>query len=110
MRPGSEAEFMEIRGYLTINQLVKYLAECHPTMAVSYPTLKRYFEKGHFKYTKVGGQHRIARESIERYCQFGTATDEEVERAKALSTSQAEDEEAKRQGSTPESLVKVIDN
>jgi hypothetical protein len=81
MKGISLQDFLDTRGYLTINQLVKYLQEYHPLRAVSYPTLKRFFDKGYFTYTRVGGQNRIEKESIERYCKYGTMSDEEIGRA-----------------------------
>lgn len=66
------ATFLSERGYLTISSMVLYLAEHHPTKAVSYPTLKRYIEKGYLRYVKVGGQYRLTKESIDHFVQYGT--------------------------------------
>lgn len=66
------AQFLEERGFLTINQLVQYLREEHPERSVSFPTIQRYIEKGYFRCTKVGGQYRIERPEIEHFIQHGT--------------------------------------
>lgn len=66
------AKFLEERGYLTIGSLVTYLGQYHPTKAVSYPTLKRFIDKGYFAYVKVGGQYRLTKESIDFYVKHGT--------------------------------------
>lgn len=66
------ATFLKERGYLTVAGTVMYLAEHHPSKAVSYPTLKRYIAKGYLKYVKVGGQYRLTKESIDHYVEHGT--------------------------------------
>lgn len=64
--------FLEERGYLTINQLATLLRLKYPLKSVAYPTLKRFMEKGYFRYSKIGGQFRIEKESIYAYIQHGT--------------------------------------
>ena len=60
------AEFLEARGYLTVNQLVEYLREHYPLKALSYPALRRQVGKT-LQGEQAGGQLRITRESILRY-------------------------------------------
>lgn len=68
MEKVSTEDFLRSRGYLTLNQLVEYLAEFHPLVAQSYPSLKRnVIDKGLLDCIEVGKQKRFTAESIERY-------------------------------------------
>lgn len=65
--PVSPADHLRDRGYLTINGFVEYLKLCYPLYGVSYPTAKRYVERGRLQAVIVGGQTRIPAMEI---CKF----------------------------------------
>jgi hypothetical protein len=67
------AEFLEEKGYLTINQLVEYLKEHYPLKALSYPALRRQVGKT-LHGEQAGGQLRITKDSILRYVGKGGAS------------------------------------
>lgn len=71
--------FLEQKGFLTIHQLVQYLAHDHPERSISFPTVQRYIHKGIFRCTKVGGQYRIERPEIDWFVKYGT---DGIERAR----------------------------
>lgn len=67
----TEAQFLAEHGYLSVNALVRYLANYAPLKAVSYPTLRRYIDQGTFEVVEVGGRYRVLKDSIDAYCGFG---------------------------------------
>jgi hypothetical protein len=66
----TEAQFLAEYGYLSVNALVRYLANYAPLKAVSYPTLRRYIDRGDFEVVEVGGRYRVLKNSIDAYCGF----------------------------------------
>lgn len=82
-------DFLRRKGYLTINQFQTLLREDYPRLSVTFPTIKRWIEKGHFKAIQVGGQYRIDGKAIWHYLKYGTDGIEDVysEGASAPSTS-----------------------
>lgn len=62
---------LESRGYLSLNQFVKYLKENHPKASVSYPTALKLVEARKLKAVKFGSQYRVYEEEVERWVAEG---------------------------------------
>lgn len=79
----SSDDLLKERGYLTINQLTRYLKECHPALAMSFPVLKRYCQKegSSLPCVEVGGQFRVLKSHIDAYVAVKMAEIEGSERA-----------------------------
>lgn len=68
----SEAEqHLADKGYLTAAAFADHLRDCKSIFAVSYGTLRRLIDEGKVEAVKVGSQHRILKEEVERYLREG---------------------------------------
>lgn len=102
--PSKFEDFLNQKGFVTVNQLVQYLKLAHPKKSVSFPTIMRYIGKGYFKCTRVGGQLRVEPPEIVWFVKHGT---DGIERARELSLSPPYDLREADSPSKPEPLDSV---
>lgn len=67
----SSADKLGKRGWLSLNEFVKYLKAEHPDHYVSYPTALSMVREGKIRALTVGSTYRIYQEEVTRYLREG---------------------------------------
>jgi len=94
---GSLANQLAKKGWLSLNELVKYLKQDHPEHYISYPTALSMVKEGKIRVITVGSTYRIYLEEITRFIREGNydphklkgVAPEIIQEAKAVQTQQA---------------------
>lgn len=65
--PNPDADEVWFKGYISLNQVPGYLKSYHPTIAVSYPTIRQAVEDKALVVLEIGNSMRVTRDSLESF-------------------------------------------
>lgn len=67
LNPDPDADEVWFKGYVSLNQVPGYLKRYHPTIAVSYPSVRRAVEDKALEVLEIGNSMRVTKDSLERF-------------------------------------------